>query len=94
MESRWSDLKIKRRKAEVRSEVAQLSVSGKLRKEKRRKCGNTFIGAVATLKRTATIKSNYISNYWVLLRIFSNLVHLAKYSIVNYSARHHGNLLF
>jgi len=34
------------------------------------KCGNTFIGAVATLKRTVTTKPNYISNYRILLRIF------------------------
>ena len=53
------------------------------------KCGNTFIGVVATLKRTVTTKPNYISNYRILLRIY-----LAKCSIVNSSARHHGNLLF
>ena len=37
------------------------------------KCGNTLIGAVATLKRTVTAvttKPNYISNYRILLRIF------------------------
>ena len=37
------------------------------------KCGNTFIGAVETLKRTVTAvttKPNYISNYRILLRIF------------------------
>ena len=34
------------------------------------KCGNTFNGAVATLKWTVTTKPNYISNYRILLRIF------------------------
>ena len=62
--------KIKRRSPEVSKKITQLSASGKLRKEKRKKCGNTFIGAVATLKKTATTKPNYISNYRILLRIF------------------------
>ena len=62
--------KIKWRSPEVRKEITQLSASGKLRKEKWTKCGNTFIGAVATLKTTATTKPNYISNYRILLRIF------------------------
>ena len=86
--------KIKRRNAEVRKQITQLCASGKLRKEKRRNWGNTFFSAVATLKRTATTKPNYISNYQILLRIIFNLVNLAKCSIVNCSARHHGNLLF
>ena len=58
------------------------------------KCGNTFISAVATLKRTVTAvttKPNYISNYRILLRIF---LILSIWLSVNCSARHHGNLLF
>ena len=95
MESRWSDLKNKNKKRwGEKKKITQLSASGKLRKEKRRKCGNAFIGAVATFKRTATTKPNYISNYRVLVRIFFNLVNLAKCSIVNCSARHDGYLLF
>ena len=55
------------------------------------KCGNTFIGAVATLKRTVKVKPNYISNYRILLRIF---LILSIWLSVNCSARYHGNLLF
>ena len=56
------------------------------------KCGNTFIGAVGTLKRAVTTKPNYISNYRDLLRIF--LILSIWLISVNCSARHHGNLLF
>ena len=70
-ESRWSDLKSEKKKSwGEKWNCSIISSSGKPHKYKRRKKRNTFMGTVATLKRTATTKPNYISNYRILLRIF------------------------
>ena len=82
---KWKDEKL-------RSEVKMLNLAPQGSYVKiDEKCGNTFIGAVGTLKRAVTIKPNYISNYRILLRIF---LILSIWPSVNCSARHHGNLLF
>ena len=67
----WSE-KWKEKKLRWEVKLVNLAPQGSYVKIEE-KFGNTFISAVATLKRTVTAvttKPNYISNYRILLRIF------------------------
>ena len=85
---------MKRRNAEVRSEIAQFSASGKLRNEKRRKKRKYFYGYSCNFEKYCDDQTKLHFKLPDTAEDLSDLVNLAKYSIVNFYARHHSNLLF
>ena len=85
---------MKRRKAEVRSVIAQLSASGKQRNEKRRKNRKYFYGYSCNFEKDCYDQTKLHFKLPDTAEDLSDLVNLDKYSIVNCYARHHSNLLF
>ena len=84
---------MKRRNAEVRSEIAQFSASGKLRKDQR-KMRKYFYWYSRNFKKDCYDQTKLHFKLPSTAEDLSNLFNLTKYTIVNCSARYHGNLLF